>query len=64
MKGDRNKEIELGGINLSKAEKLEICLARRLMSHIDTCTPHELVRIFRLILGDCNEAKMLEKELQ
>jgi hypothetical protein len=64
MIGDRNKEIELGGVNLSKADKLEVCLAHRLMSHIDTCTPHELLRIFRLVLGDCDEARMLEKELE
>ena len=64
MIGDRDKEIELGGVNLSKADRLEICLAQRLMGYIDTCTPHELIRIFRLVLGDCDEARMLEKELK
>ena len=64
MEGDRNKQIKWGGINLSKLEKLEICLARKLMAHIDSCSHEELLKMAKMFLGEISEVKLFEEELK
>lgn len=64
MEGDRNKEIKWGGCNLSKIEKLEICVARNIMTHIDGCSIEELLRLAKIVIPDCREVKLLEEELK
>lgn len=67
MNGDRNKEIHLHGVNLSRLEKLEISLARKLMNHIDCCSHEELLRIAKLILKndiEVLEVRLFEEELK
>jgi len=64
MEGDRNKNIFLQGANLFKIEKLEICLARKLMAHIDSCSHEELLKMAKMLLGDIDEVLLFEKELK
>jgi len=64
MEGDRNKQIKWGGCNLSKIEKLEICIARRFMNHIDCCSIEDLIRLAKIVIPDCSEIKILEEELK
>lgn len=60
----RGKHIELQGVNLSKIDKLEICLAKKILDKIDTCSPKELLWIARQVLATCPEMQMLEDELK
>lgn len=64
MEGNRNKEIKEGGFNLSKREKLEVCLARKLMSHIDTCSHEELLKMAKMFLGEIIEVRLFEETLK
>lgn len=64
MEGDRNKEIKWGGCNLSKIEKLEICIARKIMNHIDCCSIEQLLELAKKVIPDCGEIKILEQELK
>ena len=64
MEGDRNKQIKWGGCNLSKLEKLEVCLARKLMAHIDACSHNELLKMAKMFLGETAEVRLFEEELK
>ena len=62
--GHRGQDFELGGCKLSKSDKLQICLARRLLDKIDFCDPFALIEIYEQILGPCKELELLEDELR
>ncbi len=62
--GHRGQDFELSGCKLSKSEKLQICLAKRLVDKIDYCDPFELIKIYEQILGPCKELELLEDELR
>ncbi len=64
MTPDRNKKIELQGCNLTKIEKLEICIARRILEHINGCPIEELIQIAKIVVPECWETRLLEQELK